>query len=380
MKLLKQFVPFLLVLLCWHSRLYSQNLVANGGFEDENLCTEYFKYCAPEAWTATLGSSTYYFRELTRAYEGYHYAGLTAGSLSRPGVRNFIRSRLLCGLRKGHQYQVEMFVCSSNKVLDSIGIYFSQEDFLYEKRNFKSIQPVYWYLRPAGSGGQDPWKWQKAGFTYTATGNEGYIVIGSFKRTDFRSIIQPDLTDEYYIYLDKVSVVPLDPTEKICPQAENEKRTLYQQNDRHELVQKMISNYYKNPTATEKSKLPLTRMPPVKYVDTLVIPDIFFVTASYELSKKSFALLDSFAHQLTGTIDSVIVKGHTDSIGTLDYNRELSLNRAISVKQYLVTKISVLGVPVIARGYACLQPVASNRTQSGRKKNRRVEIIVYRKE
>jgi outer membrane protein OmpA-like peptidoglycan-associated protein len=79
-------------------------------------------------------------------------------------------------------------------------------------------------------------------------------------------------------------------------------------------------------------------------------------------------------------MDSVVVKGHTDSIGNLDFNKELSLNRAVSVKQYLMTQLPSLGVPFIARGYAYLQPIASNKTQSGRKKNRRVEIFVYRRE
>lgn len=378
MKPVQQFVPILCMLLTWHNAAFSQNLLANGSFEDENLCTEFHKYCAPEAWTGTLTTATCYFRELTKAYDGYHYVGLTAGSVHKKGVRNFIRSRLLCGLRKGHEYKIEMYVSSTNKVLDSIGVYFSREDFLYEKRNFKAINPVYWYKKTANSPGQGPWQWQPLSFNYTATGEEAYIVIGSFKRTDFKNIQQPDIADEYLVYLDKVSVTPLDPTETLCTQAENEKRTIYKDNDRHELVEKRIASYHKNPVA--RAKPPVTRMPPVLRIDTLIIPDIFFVSASYELSKKSFAVLDNFAAQLTGHIDSIVIKGHTDSIGTLEYNKELSQNRAVSVKQYLVPKISRVGMPIIARGYAYLQPVASNRTQSGRKKNRRVEIFVYRKD
>jgi outer membrane protein OmpA-like peptidoglycan-associated protein len=370
------------MLFLGHLSSYSQNLVANGSFEDENLCTEYQKYCAPEAWIATSGWANYLFKEQHNAYDGYHYVGLTVGNISKQGIRNFIRTRLLCGLRKGRQYLVEMYVCSTNKVLDSIGVYFSQEDFLYEKRNFKSIQPVFWYQRPRNTTEQEPWAWQKLSFVYTATGDEGYLVIGSFKRTDFKGITHTDFQDDYYFYLDKVSVTPVDPNEKICSQAGIEKMNLYKENDRHELIEKKINNYYKtSPASREASaKLPLTRIPGVVHVDTLVIPDIFFITASYELSKKSNELLDSFAHMIRGNIDSIVVKGHTDSIGLLEYNQELSLNRAISVKQYLIPKINVLGVPVMARGYAYSQPIASNRTQSGRKKNRRVEIFVYRKD
>ena len=91
-------------------------------------------------------------------------------------------------------------------------------------------------------------------------------------------------------------------------------------------------------------------------------------------------MLDSFSRRLTGQMDSVVVNGHTDSVGNLDYNKELSLNRAVSVKQYLMTKVASLNTNFIARGYAYLQPIASNRSPSGRKRNRRVEIFVYRRD
>jgi outer membrane protein OmpA-like peptidoglycan-associated protein len=375
MKSLISFVPFLILLLLGHHHSYSQNLLANGSFEDENLCTEYSKYCAPEAWTATNGSASYFFRELTKAYEGYHYVGLTAGSVSKQNARNFIRSRLLCGLRKNHKYVIEFYVCATSNVLDSIGVYFSEQDFLYEKRHFKSLQPVYYFKRPASG---EYTKWQKASFVYTATGTEGYIVIGLFKRTDFKGITKTDMQDDYYFFLDKVSLSPIDPDESICKQAETERQELYKMNDRHELIDKKIAAFQKQPTP--RDPLPLTKMPQTLHVDTLIVPDIFFVSGSYELNQKSFATLDSFARKIKGVLDSIVVKGHTDSVGMLDYNRELSLNRAIAVKQYIVPKINVLGVPVMARGYNFSQPVASNKTQSGRKKNRRVEIFVYRRD
>jgi outer membrane protein OmpA-like peptidoglycan-associated protein len=79
-------------------------------------------------------------------------------------------------------------------------------------------------------------------------------------------------------------------------------------------------------------------------------------------------------------MDSVVVNGHTDSVGNFDYNKELSQNRAVAVKQYLMSRVPSLGVSFIARGYAYLMPIASNRSSSGRKKNRRVEIFVYRRD
>jgi len=376
---MKQMSLFIGIMLYMHFTGYSQNLVANGSFEDANLCTEYQKYCAPEAWIATSRQADYYFADLSKAYDGYRYVALTAGSISKKGVRNFIRTPLLCGLRKGHQYIIEFYVSATNKILDSIGVYFSPEDFLYEKRSFAAIQPALWYVSSNNNMRPDSRNWQKVHFVYTATGEEGYMVIGSFKRTDYKGILRPDLQDEYVFLLDKVSVLPANANEKICAEAERQKVEIYNQNDRHTLIDKRISYYQKNPPAP-RPNLSLTRIPYVQRIDTLVIPDIYFVSGSFELSPKSFALLDSFSHKLTGQMDSVVVKGHTDSIGNLDYNKELSLSRAVSVKQYLMSRMPSLGVNFIARGYAYSQPIASNRTNSGRRRNRRVEIFVYRKE
>ncbi len=379
MKQIKRFVPALTLLCLWCTTGYSQNLVANGSFEDANLCTEFHKYCAPEAWVATSGQANYYFGDMAIAQDGFHYVGLTAGSVNKRGVRNFIRTQLLCGLRKGNQYAVEFYVSASNKVLDSIGVYFSPEDFLYDKRSFREIQPAFWYVRSGAAASQPSNKWQKVQFAYTATGNEAFVTIGLFKRTDYTGSIKPDSQDEYYFLLDKISLTPMDAREKICAEAEREKGNIYKQDDRHDKLEKKIAYYQKNPPAP-RPKLYTTRIPAVLHVDTLIIPDIYFVSASFELSKKSYELLDSFARKLTGTMDSVIVKGHTDSVGNLEYNKELSLSRAVSVKQYLMTKVASLGVQFIARGYAYQQPIATNKTPSGRKKNRRVEIFVYRRE
>jgi outer membrane protein OmpA-like peptidoglycan-associated protein len=135
----------------------------------------------------------------------------------------------------------------------------------------------------------------------------------------------------------------------------------------------------KNPPALVH--LPVTRIVTIKKVDTLIIPDIFFNTASYELSPKSYNVLDSFGIRLAAaTIDSVVMEGHTDSVGKLAYNTELSLNRALSVKAYVSGQVPGIEDKVIARGYAFVRPVASNKTPAGRQKNRRVEIFVYRRE
>src|SRR5882724_1572188 len=205
----------------------SQNLVANGGFEDENICTEYQKNCAPEAWIATSLWANYYYYDAPQAYEGSHFVGLTACSRQSTGIRNFIRTRLLCGLRKGNQYHLEFYVRSFHDILDSIGVYFSPNDFLFEKKSFREIQPQLWTANSLDTSIKDPSRWQKVQFIYTASGEEGFITIGCLKRLDYKYLLRPDLRSEYYFFLDNVSLTAIDPHEKLCVQADSVKRDIY---------------------------------------------------------------------------------------------------------------------------------------------------------
>jgi outer membrane protein OmpA-like peptidoglycan-associated protein len=361
---------------------WTQNLLVNGSFEDENICTEYEKNCAPEAWIATSLYFNYYFlaplKYLVKAHEGTHYVGLTAGSLGMQGIRNFIRTRLLCGLQKGHQYKLEMYVFSLHPILDSIGVYFSRQDFLYERRYFKLIIPQLWTINGLDTTIKKTRNWQKVELLYTADGTEGFITIGNFKRLDHTGIPGPDFRDEYYFFLDDVSLTPVNDHEKLCEQADSVKKEIYNENERHSILERKVYLYRRNPPPV--FPLPQTsEEKKIQRIDTLVIPDIFFATARYELTPASFYLLDSFASQLKlPEIDSMIVEGHTDSIGKLAYNETLSLNRANSVKNYLCDKVALLEGKAITRGFAFLRPVASNKTPQGRQMNRRVEIILYR--
>lgn len=69
------------------------------------------------------------------------------------------------------------------------------------------------------------------------------------------------------------------------------------------------------------------------------------------------------------------VVGHTDNVGNIDYNMKLSKARADAVTKELVTKYKVSADRLKAYGVGSLAPVASNKTDDGRAKNRRVELV-----
>jgi outer membrane protein OmpA-like peptidoglycan-associated protein len=90
---------------------------------------------------------------------------------------------------------------------------------------------------------------------------------------------------------------------------------------------------------------------------------------------ESIAALDRAAVLLKRSTRPIMVEGHTDNVGPLDYNQMLSTARANAVADALVAR----GVPaarIKTRGIAFAEPIASNATPEGRALNRRVEILV----
>jgi outer membrane protein OmpA-like peptidoglycan-associated protein len=76
------------------------------------------------------------------------------------------------------------------------------------------------------------------------------------------------------------------------------------------------------------------------------------------------------------TESEIAIKGHTDSKGSDAYNKRLSERRAEAVKEYLIKEAGVDPARITARGLGESKPVASNDTEEGRAKNRRVEILI----
>jgi outer membrane protein OmpA-like peptidoglycan-associated protein len=364
---------FLFVLIAFLPlSVFAQNLLMNGDFEDENICMEFSKNCAPEGWISTSLYADYYFDDDVHAYSGKHFTGLILVRKERPTVRNFLRSRLLCGLRKGAQYKLQLYVRSHHRIFDSVGIYFSANDFLYQKDRIANAQPQLFINKDSTL--KTTSEWQKVELVYTANGDENFINIGDFapKGHEFKTG-RPDLNMSYYFFLDKVSLTPLNPAEKRCSQADSIQQDEYAFDARHDKLDRLIYTYTKNPPPVE----PLQKTA-VQRIDTLVIPDVLFATNSYTLSSKADSVLHHFIVKAKAMlVDSVVIEGHTDNQGTVALNQKLSENRALSVASYLQPHFRSA---FVTRGWASEKPVADNRTTAGRQKNRRVEIYIYVRE
>jgi outer membrane protein OmpA-like peptidoglycan-associated protein len=103
---------------------------------------------------------------------------------------------------------------------------------------------------------------------------------------------------------------------------------------------------------------------------------VLFATGKSDLLPIAQEKLNQVAKALTDQgFKAIVVQGYTDSVGSAADNDRLSLRRAQSVRDYLVTR----GVPsekATAEGKGASNPVADNKTPDGRAENRRVEIVV----
>jgi outer membrane protein OmpA-like peptidoglycan-associated protein len=364
---------FLLLLLAFLPfTIQAQNLLMNGDFEEENICTEFTKNCAPEAWISTSLFADYFFDDEANAFSGKHFTGLILVRNDRPAVRNFLRSRLLCGLRKDAQYKLEFYIRSHHRIFDSVGIYFSANDFLYQRDRILNAKPQLFINKDSSL--QTTNEWQKVELLYTASGEENYINIGDFKPRghDFKKS-RPDLDRSFYFFLDKISLTPVNATEKLCSGADSIRKEEYAFDMRHDQLDRLIYANTKNPPPVVS--LPKTIL---QRIDTLILPDVLFAINSFTLSSKANAVLDSLlAKTKSLQIDSLVIEGHTDNQGVEELNKKLSNNRAASVAAYLQKTITT---EFILRGWASEKPIADNRTPAGRQKNRRVEIYIYVRE
>ncbi len=107
------------------------------------------------------------------------------------------------------------------------------------------------------------------------------------------------------------------------------------------------------------------------------LPDgVTFDVASYTLKPEFRATLTQVAQSMNEYPNSLIdVYGHTDSTGSDAYNQTLSENRARTVANYLISQ-GVSAARIRSQGFGETLPVASNDTEEGRMKNRRVEIKI----
>ncbi len=109
----------------------------------------------------------------------------------------------------------------------------------------------------------------------------------------------------------------------------------------------------------------------------VILPeDVTFPTGSDQVDPNFYPALREVARSLNAHPSSTVrVVGHTDNVGSAAYNRQLSVDRALSVARLLIRYgVSAERITYSGRGFN--EPITSNSTASGRAMNRRVEIVI----
>jgi OOP family OmpA-OmpF porin len=130
--------------------------------------------------------------------------------------------------------------------------------------------------------------------------------------------------------------------------------------------------------ATMSTYVTETLMAPLQYEKHTVSATALFDFNKAVLKEQGKAELHNLDERIKSqgiSVGDIDVVGHTDSIGSETYNQELSVRRALAVKDFMVSEGIDAGiVDVVGKGKS--DPVASNDTEEGRAQNRRVEIHV----
>lgn len=481
------------VMILTHAR--SQNLIANPGFEEVNICTEFRAPCTPAAWESVAPEA----KKLEYMYHTFPTGGnnlIRLTSSSPFPLRNYAQTQLLCPLEKGRQYRLTLLAAAENSEkgeVPEIDVRFDTGwTYRMQATSLSGLKPT------LSTGEKDVVKKIPGAQTFyllqqqfTATDTFTHIVIGYFRDAQNRY-------DIGYLLIDSISIAPVDNSGALCPNALKIKERLYAQHYRHtvpDVYYHALQNTRKKQTAEKMDCFTITvrdesiftaagrtREPeaaarldsiirkydgemtmkvritghayvdgtdnynqvvsmekarritdilvykhgfsyddiaysgrgkhaprydpttpegrernnfvdlefcvpklaivqeapqPVK-PDTLVIPDVLFKFNSDELDAKLYGTLDSLMEKIPrGEAIQLQLLGHTDNAGADDYNIDLSTRRAKAVADYLRRKGLAQYIRHVS-GAGESSPVATNDTPEGRKKNRRVEIIIYK--
>lgn len=114
----------------------------------------------------------------------------------------------------------------------------------------------------------------------------------------------------------------------------------------------------------------------IKETGKVVVFGIYFDTDKAEIKPQSGLPLAEIVKMLKANVAlKLYMVGHTDNVGSFDQNIKLSQNRAAAVAMVLVEKYGIAAARLTPFGDGPMSPVASNTSEEGWAKNRRVELV-----
>lgn len=334
----------------------SQNLVRNGGFEDFVECPVKMSNLNRDAefWNAPTLGTTDYFNECSRtklgipmnfkgkqeAFEGSGYAGLYL--FAPKDYREYIQVPLSETLEKGHRYQLNLSLSLSEKsdgaVMDMGAVFSDKPLSIHTKRQLshavlESENSKITHVKqfPATGFYDDKTKWMRLSLEIVGKGFENNLILGNFKSNvgthymDFENN-SSQAEDYSYYYVDDVSLVYVGVD--------------YQPNEIY------------------------------------VLDHVNFNFDRFDLQPKAKqSLRDVYEYLKRNPKLKVAISGHTDDLGSDQYNDVLSRERANTVAKYLMA-LGLEKQRISSKGLGNTVPLDTSLTDKARRKNRRVEFVM----
>lgn len=362
------------------------NLVPNAGFEQYYECpTRREDLAKAVAWRVAENSPDFYHlcgtgtaavpkNELgtQNPHAGNGYGGIWAMLQERENYREFVKTRLKKPLEAGREYCLSIWVSlaeDSDHALDELQLRITQPD---DNSNCQvGVDTTELVTLRNGRLLDDRTGWVFLHGTFKAKGGEQSIMIGNFRGNDDPHMRKLGVlarkgfqfSNCCYYYIDDVGLHAVGSPTCVCPGPGTDL-----------VVQEPAP---KEPAPTPKptlQSLPTLASGDFKAGDTLVMHNLHFAFDKADLLPASYPQLDSLSDFLQHHPDFRIrISGHTDSDGEVEYNRQLSENRAASVRAYLQAH-GIAPDRMQSRGAGEQQPVASNADEAGKALNRRVEV------
>jgi outer membrane protein OmpA-like peptidoglycan-associated protein len=361
---------------------FGQGLVVNGNFEDRNTCVEFLSNCAPEAWFR------FPYLKLSPSHPSRIAAHMHHESLvmehSSEGIsgRTYLYTRLVCPAEPGKSYRFRLSILTNGHKFDHLDLVLSK----YEpRRNLSAIlagrsdRYLLTITRPASN--EDDW--MEASVEFKATGEERYLMLGNVSGKTLSYSNKNNTENPLIIYdIDSLSLLPTDKNWIPCKGEEAEKKLLYLNNYRHSDFNFLDDEPAQTPDtfpAAVPAKSKVIHLSPSSLTasDTLLIPDVLFDFDKGTLNKQLLYRMDEILQKIKKKkFRTIEVVGHTDDRGSITYNEQLSELRARSVADYLIDQLQLSSEIITIRRMAASTPIAPNTSNEGRRKNRRVEIIL----
>jgi len=335
------------------NNIIGQNLVPNGSFQDVFGCPDgggqifkaktwklptigtpdVYHMCYRKTDAASVPKNRYGFQ---KPRTGHSYAGLfMLGTGYESDYREYLHCFLTEPLEAGRKYEVEMHVALGENIsryaIDFFEIYFSKEQVYVDTKEAIDDVPTF-KLRKEGGGFLDSKEWTVLRRVYKAKGGEKFITIGNFRRlpaTKKKLVNANQLGENCYYYVEDILIEPVFVEE-------------------------------------------------VKVGETIALENVYFEYDEADLLTESFVELDKLVKFLENhpTVE-IEIAGHTDSLGSDEYNLKLSQMRTKSVAEYIYSEGISMG-RVQYKGYGESKPKAPNATEEGRAMNRRVEFVILK--